>query len=159
MCSTCAARNLLLCGYCVAKLCHCLRFQSFLKRRVSSNLLNHQDYEGVPGLLLSRRVSSYLHPELHLSAILENTTLRLDCVLSGQVSPFLTDLFDKVFWVSQGFSTQSDSAQSKNLSRHVGPSPLSALTLSRSCSLLPVLASFSPSFWCSWSSWILGAAE
>ena len=90
----------------MAKLCHRLRFLSFLKRRVSSYLLNPQDNSGVPGLLLSRRVSSYFRPELHLFAILENSTLRLDCVLLRQVSLYLTNLFDRVLRVSPGFSTQ-----------------------------------------------------
>ena len=40
--------------------------------------LNLQGNSGVPGLLLSLRVSSYFHPELHLFATLENSTLRLD---------------------------------------------------------------------------------
>ena len=79
-----AARNFLIFEDGVAKLCHCLRFLSFLKRRVSSYLLNLQDNSGVPGLLLSRRVSLYLHPELH------------DCVLSRQVSLYLTNLFDNM---------------------------------------------------------------
>ena len=49
-----------------------------------------------PGLLLvSRRVSSYLHPELHLFAILENSTLRLDCVVLLQASLYLTKHFDR----------------------------------------------------------------
>ena len=65
-------------GDCVAKPCLCLWSLSFLKRRVSSYILNLQDNLGVPGLLLSRRVSLYLHPELHHFAILENSTLRLD---------------------------------------------------------------------------------
>ena len=130
--SPCAARNLLMFGDCEAKLCQCLRFLSFLKRRVSS----------------------YLHPELNLFAILENSTLRLDCVLSRQVSLNLTNLFDRVLRVSQGFSARPDSALSGNLSRQRRPgSSSSALTLPRSCSLLPGFASFSPSFWCSWSSW------
>ena len=94
-----------------------------------------------------------LHPEMHLFAILENSTLRHDCHLLRQVSLHLTNLSDRVLWVSPGFSTQSDSAQSKNLSRQVTPSSSSALTLPRSCSLLSALASFLPSFWCSWSSW------
>ena len=81
----------------MAKLCHCLRFLSFLKRRVSSCFLNLKDKSGVPGLLLSRRVSSYLRPELHLFAIIETSTLLLDCVLSRQVFLYLTNLFDKVF--------------------------------------------------------------
>ena len=119
--SPCAARNLLIYGDGVAKLCHCLQFPSFL------SFLN----------FLERQVSSYLRPELHLLAILENPTLRLDCVLWRQVSLYLTNLLDKVLWVSPGFSTQSDSAQSKNLSRQVRPgSSSSALTLPRYCCLL-----------------------
>ena len=49
-------------------------------------------------------------------AILENSTLRRDCDLLRQVSLYLTNLFDRVLRVSPGFSTQPDSAQSKNLS-------------------------------------------
>ena len=101
----------------MAKSCHCLRFLSFLKRQVSSYLLNLHENSSVPGPLLSRRVSSYLHPELHLSAILENSTLRLDCILWRQVSLYLTNLFARVLCVSPGFSTQPNSAQSKNLFR------------------------------------------
>ena len=44
---------------------------------------------GVPGLLLSRQVSLYSRPEMHLFATLENSTLRRDCDLLRQV-------FDKV---------------------------------------------------------------
>ena len=36
----------------MAKLCHCLRLLSFLKRRLSSYLLSLQGNSGVPGLLL-----------------------------------------------------------------------------------------------------------
>ena len=117
-------------GDCVAKLRHCLRFPTFLNRRVSSYLLNLQGNWGVPGLLLSRRVSSYQHPELHLFAILENSTLRLDWILLRQVSLYLTNLFDRVHWGSPGFLTEANSAQSMNLSRQVMSS---ALTLPRSC--------------------------
>ena len=55
-------------------------------RQVSLYLPNLQGISGVPGLLLSRRVSSYLRPEMHLFAILENSTLRPDCDLLRQVS-------------------------------------------------------------------------
>ena len=71
---------------------NCLRFPSFLsllKRRVSSYLLNLQDNSSVLGLLLSRRVSSYLRPELHRFAILENSTLRLDWTLFSSGFPVL----------------------------------------------------------------------
>ena len=37
-----------------------------------------QNSSGVPGLLLSRQVSLYVRPQMHLFAILENSTLRLD---------------------------------------------------------------------------------
>ena len=80
---------MLIYGDCVAKLWHCLRFLSFLKRRVSSYLLNLQDNSSVAGLLLSRRVSSYPHPELHLFAIPENSTLRLDCMSFSSRFPVL----------------------------------------------------------------------
>ena len=80
--SPCAVHSLYIKRKCVHKFVLCLRCLSFLKRRVSSYCLNLQRNSGVPGLLLSRRVSSYLHPELHLFAILENSTLPLDCVLS-----------------------------------------------------------------------------
>ena len=76
---------------------------------------------GVPGLLLSLQGSSYPRPELHLFAILEKSTLRLDCNFLRQVSMYFTNLFDKVLWVSPDFSKQSDSAQSKNLSRQMRP--------------------------------------
>ena len=78
------AHNLLIFGVCVVHLCHCLRFLSFLKRRVPSYLLTLQDNSGVPVLLLSRRVSSSLHPELYLFA-----TLGLDCVLLHKGFPVL----------------------------------------------------------------------
>ena len=55
--SPCAGHNLMKYADCVAKFCHCLRFLSFLERRVSSYLLNLQDNSGVPGLLRSRQVS------------------------------------------------------------------------------------------------------
>ena len=45
--SPCAARNLLKKGDCMAKLCHCLRFLSFLKRRVSPNVPNLHDSSSV----------------------------------------------------------------------------------------------------------------
>ena len=114
-------------GDCVANLRHCFRFPSLLsflefldipdilERQVSLCLPNLQGNSGVLGLLMSRRVSLYL-----------------------------TNLSDRVLWVSPDSSTQSD--------RRPG-SLSSALTLPRSCCLLLVLASFSPSFWCSWSRW------
>ena len=110
------------------------------------SFLNLQENPSVPGFLLWLRVSSYFHPELHLSATLENSTMRLDWNLLLQVSVYLSNHFDRVPWVSPGCLTQSDSAQSPNLSRHAKPSSSSsALTLPRSCSLLPVLTSISPS--------------
>ena len=112
---------------------------------------NLQGNSGVPGLLLSLRVSSYFHPELHLFNTLENSTLRLDWILLLQVSLYLSNHFDRVPWVSPGFLTQSDFAESKNLLRQVRPDSTSALTLPQSFPLLSVLASFSPSFPCSCS--------
>ena len=90
----------------MAKFCHCLRFPSFLTRY----LLKLQGNSGVPGLPVA---TSFLLPTsrtLHLSAILENSALRLDCVLLRQVSLYLTNLFDRVLSVSSGFLTQLDSA-------------------------------------------------
>ena len=58
--SSWVVRSLLTSGDCVAKFWLCLLFLSFLKRRVSSYLLNRQGNSVVPGLLRSRRVSSYL---------------------------------------------------------------------------------------------------
>ena len=131
-----------------------LSFLYILGRQVSLYLLNPQQNSRDPGLLLSWRVSSYIHPQMHLFTVLENSTLRRDCDFLRQVSLCLTNLFDRVLWVSPGFSVQSDCSQSKNLPRQWKPgSSSSALTLKRSCCLLPILASFSPSFWCSWSSW------
>ena len=127
------------------------RFMCFVKRRFSWFILNLQVNSGVHGLLVSLRVSSYLHPVLHLFAILQNSTVRLEWInylASGFL--YLTNHFDKVRWVSLGFSTQSDSAQSKNLSRQAIPSSSSVLTLPRSFLLLSVFASFSPPFWRSW---------
>ena len=49
-----------------------------------------------------------------------------------QVSLYWTNLLDKVLWVSAGFSTQPDSAQSKNLSRQWRPDSSSS-ALPRSC--------------------------
>ena len=89
----------------MANLRQCLQFLSFLEflefldileRHVSLFLQNLQVDSGVPGLLLSRQVSLYLRPEMHLSAILDNSTLRRDCDLLRQVSLYLTNLFDKV---------------------------------------------------------------
>ena len=85
-----------------------LQFLDILGRQSSLCLPNLQGNSGVHGLLLSRRVSSYLHPELYLFAIFENSTLRRDCDLLRQVSLYLTYLFDRVLRVSPGFSTQSD---------------------------------------------------
>ena len=58
----------------MAKLCHCLRFLSFLKRRVSSYLLNLQGNYGFPGLLLSR-------PVLHVPQLLHRARTACKCVL------------------------------------------------------------------------------
>ena len=92
----------------MANLRHCPRIPSLLSflefpdildilgRQVSLYVPNLQDSSGVPGLLLSRQVSLYLRPEMHLSAILENSTLRRDCDLLCQVSLYLTNLFDRV---------------------------------------------------------------
>ena len=86
----------------MANLCHCLRFPrflsflDFLERQVSLYFPNIQDSSGVPGLLLSRQVSLYLRPEVHLFAIIKNSTLRRDCNLLRQLYPFLTHLFDKL---------------------------------------------------------------
>ena len=41
-------------------------------------------------------VSLYLRPEMHLVAILENSTLRRDCDLLRQFSLYLTNLFDSM---------------------------------------------------------------
>ena len=144
----------------VANICHCLRLPSLLSlleflgfldilgilgRQVSLYLQTLQDSSGVPGVLLSRQVSLCIRPAKHLFAILENSTLPHDWNFLRQVSLNLTNLFDKMLWVSLGFS---------NLSRQRRPSSSSsALTLPRSCCPLPVLASISPSFWSSWSSW------
>ena len=46
---------------------HCLRFPSLLGF-LDFLLPNLQDSSGVPGLLLSRQVSLYLRPDLHLFA-------------------------------------------------------------------------------------------
>ena len=84
---------------------HCLRFPNhlsfldfldILERQVSLYLPNLQDSSGVPGLLLSRQVSLYRGPEMHLFAFLQNSTLRRDCDLSRLVSLYLTNRFDKV---------------------------------------------------------------
>ena len=54
----------------MANLRHCLQFPSFL------SFLD----------ILGRQVSLYLRPQMHLFAILENSTLRRDCDLLRQVS-------------------------------------------------------------------------
>ena len=100
----------------MANLRHCLRFPSllsFLKfldildilgRRISLYIPNLQGNPGVPGIFLSRQVSLYLRPEMHLFAILENSTLRRDCdtfksnsVGSGYMSHCWTSAFDDHF--------------------------------------------------------------
>ena len=55
-----------------------LDFLDILGRQVALYLPNLQESLGVPGILLSRQVSLYLRPEMHLFAILENSTLRRD---------------------------------------------------------------------------------
>ena len=101
--SPCAVRSPLIHGNCVAKFCLYLRFLSCLKRRVTSYFLNLQGNSGVPGLLLSLRVSSYFHPELHLFAILDNSTLRIDWTFLLQISLYLTDIFWKCLQYPQAF--------------------------------------------------------
>ena len=83
----------------MANLRHCFSVLDLLdtsRRQVSLYLPNLQDSSGLPGLLLSRQVSQYLLPELHLFAILENSTLRRDCDLLRQFSLYLTIFFDRV---------------------------------------------------------------
>ena len=107
----------------------------------------------VPVLSMSefrmRWVSSYSRPFLHLSATLENSTLRLDCVFSLQVS-LLHDQVDRMPCVSPDFSMQLDFAQSKNLSQHARPGS-TVLTLPQSSLLLSLLlTSILPSFQDNW---------
>ena len=71
------AHNLAKYGDGVANLCHCLRLPSLL------SLLEFLDTLGVLGWQVSRLVFSYLHPELHLFAILENSTLCRDWSLAS----------------------------------------------------------------------------
>ena len=83
-------------------------------------------------------------------ASLESSSLRLDKVLSPQVSLYSFNLVDRVLWVSADFLMQLDFAQSKTLSQHARPSSTSVLTLPQFSFLLCLLASFSPSFQGSW---------
>ena len=126
-----------------------------LVRQVSL-LRESPDNSRIPGLYLSRQVSLHRHPTEHPLAILENSTLGGDWnsfFFVRQVS-LNTKSVDLRRWIPPGFSTQSDCPQMKNLSRQWRPSssPL-ALIVQQSCYLVSVLASSSPSFWCSWSSW------
>ena len=124
--SPCAAHNLLKYGDCLANLRHFLRFPSHL------SFLEFLDILDIPG----RQVSLYLHPEMHLFAFLENSTLRRDCDLLRQ-----TNLFDKMLSLYPGFSTQSDCSQSNNLSRRtarfiVVGFDFATILLSPSCSCI-----------------------
>ena len=106
--SPCEVHSLVIPGNDVANLCHCLQFPSLLEflefldtlgvleRQVSLYLQILQDSSGVLGLLLSRQVSLYLRPAMHLCAIIENSTLRRDWNSLRQISQNLTNLFDKV---------------------------------------------------------------
>ena len=58
----------------------------------------------------------------------------------------------RCFWVSSGFSTQSDGSRMRNVSRQVRPGSSLAYML-QSCLLLFDLVSSSPSSWSSLSSW------
>ena len=81
---------------CVAKFFQYLRCLSFLKQRVSSYSSDLHGNSGVPGSSLPLRVSAYSRPKLHLFAALENSKLRLDCVLSLQVSLCSSNLDGRV---------------------------------------------------------------
>ena len=81
---------------CVAKFCQYLHCLKFLKQRVSSYSSGFHGNPEVPGPCLPLRVSSYSRPTLHLFATLENSTLRLDSVLSLQVSLYFSNQFDRV---------------------------------------------------------------
>ena len=105
-----------------------------------------------PDFYLWRQVSLLLQPltrpSMHLSDFLENSTLRrvLNFFLPSRQSSL------QMFWVSPGFSTQSDGSRMRNLSRQLkSVSWSSALILPQPCLLLFVLAPFSPSSWSSLS--------
>ena len=80
---------------CVAKFCQYRRCLSFRMQRDSSYSQGFREHSEVPGSSLPLRVSSYSLPTLHLFAILENSTLRLDCVLSLQVSQYFSNQNDR----------------------------------------------------------------
>ena len=135
-------------------------FQNFWTQQVSPSLLSNycskihnQKIPVFPEFHLCRQVSPLLQPSTHqgthLSAFLENSTLRriLNFWLpSRQVSLWM-------FWVSKGSSTQSDGSRLRNLSRQLMSSSLLwSLILPQTC-LLFVLVSSSLSFSGSLSSW------
>ena len=83
-------------GDCVAILCQyrrCLRFQT---PQVSSYSSGFHGNSEAPGPFLPLRVSSYSCPSLHLFAAHENSTLRLDEVLSPQVHLYSSNHVDRV---------------------------------------------------------------
>ena len=125
--------------------CRCLRFLSFLKRRVSLYFLNLQ--ENFQCSWSSSAVTSFLVPASRTASFGHPwEPSRLYFVLV--VSLYLTNSFRQGALSIPGLFDATGFCSSRtNLSRHWKPdSSSSALTLPRSCLLRPVLASFSPSF-------------